>query len=92
MIRQYTWHDWYLRHPDIVDTPENMMGDVGRRMHADHCIEGLRISLMCQADTTPLFLINDPESSLWWRADFSAHHKCRDFEKIRSWNEENQMG
>jgi hypothetical protein len=59
-------------------------------MHVDHCIEALRISLMCQADTTPLFVVNDPESSLGEKADFSAHHKYRNFEKIREWTEENQ--
>lgn len=93
MIRQYTWHDWYLRHTDRVETPESMkMGDVARRMHVDHGIETLRISLMCHADTTPMFIIEDPAAALGGRADFSAHHKCRNFEDIREWNEVNQVG
>jgi hypothetical protein len=90
MIRQYTWYDWYLRHQDIVDTPSEMKdGDVGRRMHVDHCIEAIRLSLMCYADTTPLFYIKDPASSLGERADFSTHHRCRSYEKIQKWGKEN---
>ena len=65
--------------------------DVGARMHVDHCIETLRISLMCQADTTPYFLVLDPTAPLGSRADFSPHHKCRNFETIQKWVEENQL-
>lgn len=92
MIRQYTWKDYYLRHPERVDTPADLLGgDVGNRMHVDHCIEALRISLMCHADTTPYLMINDPTAPLGRRADFSPHHKCRNFEKIREWTQKNQL-
>jgi hypothetical protein len=92
MVRQYTWYGWYERHQDIVEMPENLlMGAVGRRMHVDHCIEALRLSLMCQSDTSPVFLVKDPESSLGERAQFSTHHKCRNFEKIREWAVDNKV-
>jgi hypothetical protein len=64
--------------------------DLGLRMHTDHCIEALRLNLMCQSDTTPVFLITDPKASLGVRPDFSGHHKCRNFEKIRQWAAENE--
>jgi hypothetical protein len=44
---------------------------------------------MCQADTTPLFIVVDPESSWGERADFNVQHKCRDFDQIQRWMAEN---
>ncbi|KAJ3528758.1 hypothetical protein NM208_g10061 [Fusarium decemcellulare] len=89
-IRQYTWRDWYFRHPDKVIIPLDMLAsDVSARMHADHCIDHLRTSLMCHGDTTPFFTIIDPSQPLGARGDFSAHHKCRDFERNQSWTKEN---
>lgn len=91
LIRQYTWRDWYFRHPEIVETPGGMLdSDVGARMHVDHCIEALRLVLMCHGDTTPFFTVMDPSLSVGARGDLSPHHKCRDFEKLRSWVEEQQ--
>lgn len=70
---------------------EMLASDVAARMHVDHCIEALRISLMCHADTTPYLVINDPTAPHGLRADFSPHHKCRKFEPIRQWVEANQL-
>lgn len=54
LLEQYTWRDWYLDHRDIVDTPNpHLDTEEGARIHVDHCIEALRISIMCQGDTTP---------------------------------------
>ena len=60
-------------------------------MHVDHCIEALRISIICHGDTTPLFTILDPEESLGVAADFSPHRKCRNFGRLHSWMEENHI-
>lgn len=91
-LRQYTWRDWYFRHPDKVFIPEDMLAsDVGARMHADHCIEHLRLSLMCHADTTPFFTYIDPSQPMGARGDFSSHHKCRDFKKIQDLAMEKQQ-
>ncbi|KAI0158113.1 hypothetical protein GGR57DRAFT_459069 [Xylariaceae sp. FL1272] len=90
MIRQYTWRDWYFQHEDVVPPPLDMLAsDVGTRIHVDHCIETLRKSIMCHGDTTPYFTVFDSEQSLGARADFSAHHKCRNFEKLRQWTRDN---
>ena len=92
LIRQFTWQDYYHRHPERVSLPSDLQGgDIGNRMHVDHCIEALRISLMCHADTTPYLIINDPTAPNGQRADFSPHHKCRKFEPIRQWTRENQL-
>jgi len=41
-------------------------------MHVDHCIETLRLALACQADTTPSFIMRDPEAAWGERADFNV--------------------
>ncbi len=52
---------------------------------SDHCIELIRIDMMCNADTTPYLVLEDDTAPEGLRADFSSHHKCRNFEKIQSW-------
>ncbi|KAK5661911.1 hypothetical protein OQA88_10020 [Cercophora sp. LCS_1] len=87
MLRQYTW--WLMgkySSTDGLELPTSLReGPVGNRMHADHCIETLRLSLFCSADVTPLLIRIDPEATMGDRADFSSHHRCRDFEKIEGW-------
>lgn len=83
LIRQYTWRDYYFTHTHLVDTPADMKdSDVGARMYVDHCIEALRLSLMCHGDTTPYLVKLDPDSPVNAQADFSPHHKCVKFEPL----------
>lgn len=56
----------------------------------DHCIEMLRQVLMCNADVGLI--------TFDWVAgfdvpfpNFSTPHKCRDFEKVYQWYEENMV-
>lgn len=58
-------------------------GDVLVRIHVDHCIETLRLSIMCQGDVTPFLIVYDGPDDNLGDADFNANHKCRDFELIR---------
>jgi hypothetical protein len=51
----------------------------------DHCIEMLRIDAMCKADVTPFFIEMEPTAPLGYRADFSVHQKCRNYEKLQQW-------
>ncbi|KAH8204182.1 hypothetical protein TruAng_001602 [Truncatella angustata] len=58
--------------------------------HFDHCIDMLRISLMCTADVTPA-LFYDPVDKPQRRdalPDWSSQHTCRDFDAILKWNKE----
>ncbi|KAI1309800.1 hypothetical protein F5Y03DRAFT_58243 [Xylaria venustula] len=92
LIRQYTWRDWYFRHPEIVRMSGDMMAsDVEARMHTDHCIEALRLALMCNGDTTPSITILNPNAPRGEMADFSPNKKCRNFEKIQEWSVKNQI-
>jgi len=78
MIRQFTWRHLYSEE----DMPPDIATPLAGRMHVDHCIETLRLSLMCYADVTPLLIYVDPNAPIGYRADFNIHHKCRDFDKL----------
>ncbi|KAK2616559.1 hypothetical protein QQS21_000602 [Conoideocrella luteorostrata] len=81
IIRQYTWplkmfdKSWGRLVPSLGDR-------VASRMHVDHCIETLRLSLMCYSDITPLLFLYDASSPLGSKIDFNSHHKCRNFSKV----------
>lgn len=54
-------------------------------MHVDHCIETLRLSLMCAADVTPMLVLKDESKESGTSADFNTFHKCRNFDAILEW-------
>lgn len=85
LVRQATWPlDRF--DPAWGDLyPNDLIEPVGARMHVDHCIEALRLSLMCYADVTPMLIIRDESRALGSFADFNMHHKCRDFDKLVEW-------
>lgn len=56
------------------------------RIHTDHCIETLRLVLMCQSDITPVMVKWSSGVPPIPEADFNSHHKCRDFDAIVAWN------
>ncbi|KAI1170266.1 hypothetical protein F4777DRAFT_569819 [Nemania sp. FL0916] len=92
LIRQYTWRDWYFRHPDRVRMSGDMLAsDVEARMHTDHCIEALRLALMCNGDTTPSITVLNPNAPRGEMADFSPMKKCRKFDRLQEWSVENQQ-
>lgn len=62
--------------------PHMPVNTVDGRMHVDHCIEALRLSLMCYADITPLLIKKSSRLKVGRMADFNVHHKCRNFDKI----------
>lgn len=60
------------------------MSETASRSHIDHCIETLRLSLMCTGDVTPVMVISpDGRTFNGSHVDFNVHHKCRSYEKIR---------
>ncbi|KAI0530022.1 hypothetical protein GGR58DRAFT_525482 [Xylaria digitata] len=95
LIRQYTWKDYYkdnLRewlnegdHHQFVDLNVSSHASVGDRMHVDHCIETLRLQLMCNADLTPMLVLKDESIALGSKADFNVHHKCRRWDRLVAW-------
>lgn len=94
MIRQYTWFltGHYDPNDPLIDYPWDFANPVGGRMHVDHCIEALRLDLMCYGDITPVLLKYDDTRAVGRVADFSVHHKCRNFDKMVGWIKENGVG
>ncbi|KAJ3958936.1 hypothetical protein N0V92_004477 [Colletotrichum tropicale] len=57
-------------------------------LNSDHCIDMLRMNLMCYADVTPALFV-DPLSNRLRRdalPNWSSMHTCRDFDAILDWN------
>lgn len=52
-------------------------------MHLDYCFEALRRVKMCLADTTPYLIMDDANATLGKKAHLSAHHKCRNFDRLK---------
>ena len=71
-----SWGDLY---------PHDLVEPVAARMHVDHCIETVRMSLMCYADITPVLVEVTPNRKLGSKNDFNVHHKCRNFGKLRDY-------
>ncbi|KAI0468331.1 hypothetical protein F4859DRAFT_491262 [Xylaria cf. heliscus] len=99
-IRQYTWKDYYATHMaewisednhGIVDLNVTDPTNMGDRMHVDHCIEALRLQLMCNADLTPLLIEVDDSNDFGQKADFNVHHKCRNWDKVTEWQYANNI-
>lgn len=54
--------------------------------HIEHCIEYLRINLMCFSDETPYLIQVDETGNEVIYAD--SLHRCRNFEKLIEWAKE----
>jgi len=55
--------------------------------HHNHCVDVLRLTIMCHADVTPVTmvdLVQNPGRRLPV-GDFSTLHTCRDFDRILDW-------
>ncbi|KAH6991201.1 hypothetical protein BKA56DRAFT_541490 [Ilyonectria sp. MPI-CAGE-AT-0026] len=85
LLRQDSYRDYYSHHGgDIEVQPEDLRG------HLDHCIEILRVALMCQSDTgVYAFKYYEGFEGHW--PDFSTLHTCRNFDAIRDWAFENAV-
>jgi hypothetical protein len=75
--------EWVAEHEHLVDLNVTDHRSVADRMHIDHCIEALRLQLMCAGDVTPVLLQLDP--IMGQSADFNVRHKCRKWERITDW-------
>jgi hypothetical protein len=92
LVRQYTWFEHYNKNDPLTIYPDDLEDPVAGRIHVDHCLETLRLSLMCYSDVTPMLFEVDPSiPNLGRKADFNVHHKCRNFDKIVDWAQENKV-
>ena len=58
------------------------------RVYPDHCVEMLRLNLMCQSDVG-LITFETTDEGIW--PDFSTWHTCRKFDKVLDWAMENAV-
>lgn len=86
VLRQVTYRDWY----------EDISGEFGKgaedlKMHTDHCLEILRLNIMCTADIGVFTLYMIDDDPLPW-PELNSHHVCRNFDAIIDWAMENSVG
>ncbi|KAE8165423.1 hypothetical protein BDV40DRAFT_297452 [Aspergillus tamarii] len=82
-VHKNSYYDHFGEWPD-GSGPGN---EAVKKTHIDHCIELLRITLMCTSDVTPLMFIDDPHAFQGRTPDFNTMHTCRNFWEIREWVE-----
>ncbi|KAK2779161.1 hypothetical protein CKAH01_11420 [Colletotrichum kahawae] len=82
LVRQFTYRDSYNYSMEVP------FGDTAAmlRLHVDHCIETIRLNLMCAGDVTPFLVTLDPQNKLGESPDFETLHRCRKFDKLAEWS------
>lgn len=86
LLRMATYPEYYTKveWSDTNDKPERV------RAHLDHCIEILRMNLMCLSDVNVFTFHKQPGRVGYW-PDYESHHVCRNFDKIKDWANANAM-
>ena len=86
MLRMATIPEYYtkIEWSDTNDKPEIV------RAHLDHCIEVLRINLMCLSDINVFTFHPKPGKEGYW-PEYNSQHVCRNFDKIKDWANANAM-
>lgn len=83
LLRQYSYRDQY----DYSENPAFLRKVDVLYRHVDHCIQVLRINLMCRADVTPYLIEEYDDGSTAVRTD--ALYRCRNFEGLLDWTNKN---
>jgi hypothetical protein len=86
LLRMSTYPDYYTKlwWSDTNDEPAKV------RAHLDHCIEILRMNLMCMADVN-VFTFQPVEGKDGYWPDYESEHVCRNFEHVKEWANANAM-
>ncbi|PMD57179.1 uncharacterized protein K444DRAFT_535285 [Hyaloscypha bicolor E] len=86
LVRKSTYRDHYEGKGDFAEEDE-----VKIRNHLDHCLEMLRMNIMCQVDIGVITFheLPDKPGDPW--PDFSTLHVCRDFDAVRKWAIDNTV-
>jgi hypothetical protein len=56
----------------------------------DHCIEILRMNLMCFSDVN-VFTFHPVAGKEGYWPDYESNHVCRNFEKVKKWANDNAV-
>ncbi|KAK4444361.1 hypothetical protein QBC34DRAFT_309081 [Podospora aff. communis PSN243] len=83
LARQYTYRDEYnYSHVHAFHNP-----NVGILDHVEHCLEMLRVRIMCDADPT-MYPVTGDDGKGTWSIDTRPRRMCRDFGKMAQWANE----
>ncbi|KIW07025.1 uncharacterized protein PV09_01919 [Verruconis gallopava] len=90
LVRKSLWYNY--EHYHGAHEVEFSDSDKVIYWHVSHCLDIIRQRLMCTMDTSVFGSVwvdrNDPRPF----TDFNTKHVCRDFEQIREWAEDHQLG
>ncbi|KAH7385441.1 hypothetical protein DE146DRAFT_205797 [Phaeosphaeria sp. MPI-PUGE-AT-0046c] len=86
LLRMSTYPEYYTKlwWSDTNDKAERVRG------HLDHCIEILRMNLMCLTDVN-VFTFHPVEGKEGYWPNYESQHVCRDFEQVKRWANDNAM-
>ncbi|OJD40411.1 uncharacterized protein BKCO1_100052 [Diplodia corticola] len=81
LIRKFVHRDHYepLDHADLAVPEDKLTG------HLDHCIEALRMKVMCEADVGVILYQEQPGDDGKLEPDYETQHVCRNWNKVREW-------
>ncbi|KAJ6784909.1 hypothetical protein PWT90_02382 [Aphanocladium album] len=82
-LRQYLHKDYYFPNRSAEDQRLNYL-------HTDHCLEILRQSVMCHADTSMITMTWEPTSK-FPAADFQNVHECKNWDALYEWQKERSV-
>ncbi|EUC46313.1 hypothetical protein COCMIDRAFT_93221 [Bipolaris oryzae ATCC 44560] len=86
LLRMATYPEHYTKvsWSDTNHPPEQV------RAHLDHCIEVLRVNLMCFADVN-VFTLHRKEGVAGHEPDYNTAHVCRNFDEIKDYAREHGL-
>ncbi|KAL1652305.1 hypothetical protein SLS58_000432 [Diplodia intermedia] len=81
LIRKFVHKDHYepLDHGDLAASEEKLTG------HLNHCIEALRMKVMCEADVGVILYQEQPGDDGKFEPDYQTQHVCRNWNRVREW-------
>ncbi|KAL1630143.1 hypothetical protein SLS54_001003 [Diplodia seriata] len=81
LIRKFVHKDHYepLDNGDLAASEEKLTG------HLDHCIEALRMKVMCEADVGVILYQEQPGDDGKFEPDYQTQHVCRNWNRVREW-------
>ncbi|KAL1627580.1 hypothetical protein SLS56_006301 [Neofusicoccum ribis] len=86
LIRKVVHKDHYEPLGGDLAVPEEKL--VG---HLNHCIEALRMKIMCEADVGVILYREQPGSDGKMEPDYETQHVCRNWDTVREWAVENKV-
>ncbi|KAL2066330.1 hypothetical protein VTL71DRAFT_2401 [Oculimacula yallundae] len=86
LIRKSTHPEVYGGKDDFKEENKDKI-----RTHLDHCLEMMRMNIMCQVDIGVITFHEKPDMPGDPWPDFSTKHVCRDFDAVRKWALDNTV-